>query len=80
MRCTLVRIGNVTARICGPRRLPTCAFCHGLAGLECDFPQRGKKTCDKPICRGCAIAIAPNVDFCPDHPLPVTQLTLELTP
>jgi len=78
MHCTRVRIAGGVGRICGPKKLPVCPFCEGLAGLECDFPT-GRKTCDKPLCRGCAISIAPNVDFCPDHPLPVTQLALELT-
>lgn len=79
MRCTSVRVGEVVAIICGPKKIPTCSFCGSLAGLECDFPARPRKTCDKPICRACAIRIGPNVDFCPDHPLPASQMTLELT-
>jgi hypothetical protein len=78
MRCTSVNVGGVPAMICGPQRLPTCRFCGSLAGLLCDFLV-GRKTCDREICRSCAIALGPNVDICPDHPLPASQLTLELT-
>jgi hypothetical protein len=78
MHCTFVRTSTGGAVLCGPKRIPRCAFCHGVAGLECDFPTTPRKTCDKKICRGCAIAIGPNVDFCPDHPLPASQLSLEL--
>jgi hypothetical protein len=78
MHCTRVNVGGVGAIVCGPRKIPVCAFCHSLGGLLCDFLIGKKKTCDKPICRGCAINIAPNVDLCPDHPLPATQLVLEL--
>lgn len=74
MHCTLVNVDGVVARVCGPRRIPICAFCHAPAGLECDYP-KGKKTCDKKLCRGCAIAGGTNLDFCPDHPVPIqTQL------
>lgn len=78
MRCTRVNVGGVVATICGPKKIPVCAFCGSIGGLLCDFPTKSKKTCDKPLCRRCAIAIAPNVDLCPDHPLPATQLVLEL--
>lgn len=79
MRCTFTRIGDVTAVVCGPKKFSTCAFCGSLAGLECDFPVGGRKACDKKLCRGCASSIGPNVDFCPSHPVPASQLSLELT-
>lgn len=77
MHCTRVNVGGTGAIICGPRRIPVCSFCRGIAGLECDFPIRKGKTCDRKICRSCAIAVAPNVDFCPDHPAPDTQLAID---
>jgi hypothetical protein len=76
MRCSAVRVNGVVARICGPRRIHACVFCAEISSLECDFPI-GKKTCDRKLCRRCAIAIAPNVDFCPDHPVPASQLVLD---
>jgi hypothetical protein len=54
-----------------------CVVCNAPAGILCDFPV-GRTTCDKPLCHNCAQPIGPNVDFCPSHPLPATELSLEL--
>jgi hypothetical protein len=79
MRCTMVNFGGVRTILCGRgARVRYCTFCRSISEKLCDFPASKKKTCDKPLCRGCAISIAPNVDLCPDHPLPAGQLVLEL--
>jgi hypothetical protein len=78
MHCTRVNVGGIKAMVCGPRRLPVCSFCRSFSNLLCDFLVGRKKTCDKSLCSSCAINVAPNVDLCPDHPLPATQLVLEL--
>ena len=80
MRCTFLvdpQTKRFIGTICGPKKLPTCSFCGMPSGLLCDFPAARKKTCDKPICKSCAIKVAANVDFCPDHPLPASQMAME---
>ena len=76
----MVNFGSIKGFLCGRGvRVRFCAFCRSSASeILCDFPLAKRKTCDKPLCRRCAINIAPNVDLCPDHPLPATQLVLEL--
>jgi hypothetical protein len=74
VKCTWIKTGQGVALVCGRLRVPTCAFCGGISRLECDWPAGKKKTCDKKLCRGCALSAGPNVDFCPDHPVPVQAL------
>lgn len=52
----------------GRRRCSACK--RTWATLECDFPTPARKsgTCDKPLCRRCAISKGDNLDFCPHHP------------
>jgi hypothetical protein len=71
VKCSWVNVGGVEVVVCGRIRFPRCSFCGAPAGLECDWPIDKKKTCDKKLCRACAIAPGKNVDFCPDHPVPV---------
>lgn len=44
-----------------------CSYCSNDAPLLCDFKVGGGKTCDKPICKRCAVSIAPGVDHCRIH-------------
>jgi len=68
-----------TAIVCsrGPRR-PKCQ-CGAPSTKLCDFKldepiirggqqTRRKRTCDRPLCDGCAVSVGPDVDHCPDHP------------
>lgn len=67
-------VGIICSR--GRKSAPTtkpCSKCGEPGDLLCDGPHpsglRGKgQSCDKPICRSCAVSIrAVNVDFCPEH-------------
>lgn len=52
-----------------PRR--RCSCCRDAwATLECDHPTPSRKsgTCDKPLCRRCAVNGGENIDYCPTHP------------
>jgi hypothetical protein len=52
-----------------PRRR-RCRTCDAIgAELSCDFPtpKAKKKTCDAPICEGCAREVGPNLHHCPRH-------------
>lgn len=70
--------------VCGHRpRRKQCCSCKGYAGLQCDYPIAEGKTCDKHVCRSCARAIGPDVDYCPFHrgdppTPPPTQAELDL--
>ncbi len=52
------------------RRRRLCAACgFRVSSLLCDYPRADRRgTCDKPLCRTCAVQIAPEVDYCPGHP------------
>jgi len=71
MPCQTVKLANgETAIVCtGRRRQRKCA-CGNPATLECDFPtpHKASGTCDKPLCKRCAVRVGPNLDHCPDHP------------
>lgn len=79
MACEHVDLGDGTTMIVcrrGGRRAPAkrCK-CGKPASLLCDFPLKGRKagkTCDRPLCSGCAerqrtTADGDTVDFCPAH-------------
>jgi hypothetical protein len=74
MKCTWINTGQGVALVCGRLRVPTCARCGGISRLECDWPISKTRTCDKKLCRACALSGGPNVDFCLDHPVPVQAL------
>jgi hypothetical protein len=70
--CTTVKSpdGQVMAIVCGLRRraLPRCKFCgQGEATKLCDFPMGNGKTCDVPMCDGCAKVMGFDRDYCPAH-------------
>jgi hypothetical protein len=51
----------------GPRpKLKRCR-CGARATQECDFPLLAGGTCDKPLCKSCAVRKGPDVDWCPEH-------------
>jgi hypothetical protein len=47
------------------RRCSSCGT--RWASRQCDYP-KGKGTCDKHLCDGCAVTVGPDLDYCPDHP------------
>lgn len=49
-----------------PKPAPPCA-CGKPSTLLCDFPMGGRRTCDKPLCAGCAVHQGRNIDYCPTH-------------
>lgn len=52
------------------RRAQSCSVCgRSNATIRCDFSAPGNKsgTCDKWLCRSCAVPRGPNIDWCPDH-------------
>jgi hypothetical protein len=61
--------GPITAFVCGGRRnqFKPCATCSHLATKLCDFPTGNGKTCDAPICDGCATEVGMGIDYCPKH-------------
>ena len=61
---------GLSAHICvRGRPARRCTFCNtGWVDKLCDFPVGPSgKTCDKGMCHRCATAIAPEVDYCPNH-------------
>lgn len=66
-------IGHVRIHGRGTKSTGPCSKCGEPGDLLCDGPhpsgmRSGGKTCDKPLCRSCAVSIRyVNVDFCPEH-------------
>lgn len=53
--------------MCGSARPEDiCKRCGRLSDVLCDWPEGGR-TCDLPLCRGCAASIGEDVDLCPVH-------------
>jgi len=73
MPCERLDIGEGRyAIVCsrGGQRTKPCAICGRPGGLLCDFPLTGEKqgkTCDRSICRNCAVSRGPEIDYCPTH-------------
>lgn len=81
MKCAVVRVGGVTAIVCGsPRKPKKCAECGKAPGTRlCDWKvlknvqtrdggtQQVRGTCDKPLCDVCAFPPAHKKDLCAEH-------------
>jgi hypothetical protein len=64
--------GNVIGRACYRGNGPRCQTtgCTGAGTVLCDFPvtRRGREaTCNRRVCRSCAVSIGKGQDFCPPH-------------
>lgn len=82
MPCNTIELpGGGVGVVCSarPRRRP-CSKCGQLGDRLCDFPIQPalpgltsppSRTCDKPLCRRCAVHAGPDLDYCPSHQ-PVT--------
>lgn len=71
MKCTPITLPNGVTGIACRSRQPTkrCKKCGAVSTILCDFkPTPESKTCDKPLCRRCAVNVGPDLDHCPDHP------------
>lgn len=51
--------------ICGNKRPPRCR-CGAVATLLCDAPGQSRGTCDKAMCKTCAVEVG-DEHHCPDH-------------
>lgn len=62
--------GFVCSRSERKKKHPACSVCgEGDGANLCDGPgERTGRTCDKPLCDGCAVSLkAHDLDFCPEH-------------
>lgn len=82
MKCSHVKVGNISAIVCGRDRIRTqsCVKCGRPADKLCDwkiprvFENPGisgarpkPATCDVPVCSACTFSPATDKDLCPDH-------------
>ena len=74
MNCERIAIpGGGFAIVCGVRRgrRTSCVHCGQPATLLCDGPPAAAlaphATCDRPLCRRCAIHVPPDHDYCRAH-------------
>jgi hypothetical protein len=61
--------GGGTAIVCfSGGRWCQCG-CRRRATIQCDHPAPAGRsgTCDRWLCRRCAVSVGPNRDHCPDH-------------
>jgi hypothetical protein len=59
------------AHLYSETRRKRCVHCHDRWSTTlCDYPDPSRKsgTCDRPLCRQCAVPMGPNLDYCPHHP------------
>lgn len=73
MGCQTLRIGDMTAIVCGGRRTPKCkakradgSTCGGAGTLQCDWKITKTRTCDRYICADHAEEVGPEKHLCPD--------------
>lgn len=59
--------GRVTAIVCSRPRQKRCVYCGKPSDKLCDGEIGGGKTCDKPMCGGCAFHVEPDSDYCKMH-------------
>jgi hypothetical protein len=70
VKCTRVQFaGGGHAIVCGSKSLtPKRCSCGKPATKLCDGKLAGsRKTCDQPLCDGCATSPAPGKDYCQRH-------------
>lgn len=53
--------------VCSSRRRAKRCGCGVAATLLCDWKMAAGKTCDRPICMGCAQQVADDKHLCPEH-------------
>jgi len=69
--CETIEMADGTrAIVChsGPRqRAPLCR-CGRVSSIQCDFPLLHGGTCDRHLCRYCAVPVGRDRDYCQEHP------------
>jgi hypothetical protein len=61
---------NFAARSGGQATEKLCKYCGGPCERWCDYPVKRAgepATCDIPMCRGCALNVRPDRDYCRPH-------------
>ncbi|WP_288637019.1 hypothetical protein [uncultured Oxalobacter sp.] len=55
--------------MCGEEmpQLDVCVDCGYVADILCDYPVGEGLTCDRSLCSGCAVEVAPNLHYCKTH-------------
>jgi hypothetical protein len=70
MPCVLFQHNGARGILCvrgvRPRR---CAYCQNIATVLCDWP-KGRGTCDRPMCQGCALEVDVDLHQCRAHARP----------
>ena len=58
-----------SAIICGMRRAKHFCACGRAGELQCDWKVKTKRsgTCDRYICKSCALHVGPDKHLCPEH-------------
>jgi len=51
----------------GRRPVRHACGCGRQATIQCDYPRPEGGTCDAWLCRGCAVHVGRNRDYCPAH-------------
>lgn len=72
MPCRTIDLGNGAFAIAYSRgqRSKPCSVCGRRGEKPCDYPLTGDKsgkTCDRSLCRNCAVSRGNDVDYCPAH-------------
>lgn len=69
MKCSAVRLGNVTAIVCARERRPRPRRCRcgAWAKFLCDHAKPTGGTCDEPICREHALEVGEDKHLCRRH-------------
>ena len=52
---------------CQAKWRDTTEWCACMAEFQCDWKLRGGGTCDKHLCKPCALSVGNNKHLCPDH-------------
>jgi hypothetical protein len=70
MACQRIRVAGSLAWLCGDFEDDDnnpCSECGIMAAIICDFPIGDDKTCDRLLCKECAVKIRGDIDYCPSH-------------
>jgi hypothetical protein len=66
MKCTHLVYKGQPMIVCGRNRIDVCR-CGAPADLLCDWKTGKDTTCDRPVCKACALEVGPNKHLCQQH-------------
>lgn len=66
MKCSRLKVGGISAIVCGSKRIETCIVCQEPASSLCDW-KVGTGTCDAALCDKHRHQVGKNKDLCEDH-------------